>query len=71
MKIMTYVEEIKNKFNKLSSDLGCRARITGNVKKIEFQEVIGETADGYETVVKITASRFNQLIKKYPQLEEL
>jgi hypothetical protein len=64
-------KQIKNTFNTLAQELGCKARICGNARNIELQMWTGSvTSDGYEIVVKIDAVKFGQLISKYPQLQD-
>jgi hypothetical protein len=54
-------------FNKIAAEIGCRARIKGNKKNIQFYEVIGINR-GYETIVKIDMKKFSVLIQNFPQL---
>lgn len=60
---------IRNEFNTLAQSLGCKARIGGNKRKIEFQMFTGTTtSDGFELVVKIDQTKFGYLIANFPQL---
>ena len=70
MKNSATTKNIKQSFNQLAQSLGCKARLAGNAKSPKFQELIGESVDGYEIVVGITANRFGQLINNYPALQQ-
>ncbi len=61
-------KNIKNSFNRIAEELGCVARLAGNNRKPEYQRVIGYS-NGFEMVVKISASEFCMLVSKYPLLQ--
>ena len=67
---MAKVAEIKNDFNTKARTLGSRARIGGNMKKIELQEYLYTDSKGYEIIIKIKPHRFGQLIENYPSLQD-
>lgn len=61
--------QIKNQFNRTAESLGCKARISGNAKKIRFEMWTGAVdSKGYEIVVGIDSTRFGSLIEPFPQL---
>ena len=63
---------MKAHFNTTAQALGCRARIEGTAKKIEFMQYLGyDSKDGREWIQKIDSNTFFKLIAKYPQLNEL
>ena len=65
------ISETKNfDFNKEARLLGCKARIGGNKKKMEFQEYLYTDSKGYEIVQKICEQKFGSLISKYSQLHD-
>jgi hypothetical protein len=64
-------KDTKTRFNSLAAKLGCKARIAGGKKKIEYQKYLGyDTASGHEVVIKITVQEFCNLTNKFPQLAE-
>ena len=61
---------IKNDFNRLAEQLGCKARLAGNAKSPKFQMWTGSVSyDGYEIVIGVDANKFGQLIANYSQLQ--
>lgn len=59
--------QIKKSWNAKARELGCKARIGGNKKKIEFQIWLRDE-NGFEIVVKITSVQFSKLVNPFPEL---